>query len=281
MGLSLSGLSGRKLGFGPYGTFPGVVHLPPPYLYRSGARDYFRELEDALKTRVAGEAAILISEPIWCVGGVFAPPADYWPRVAELCRRHRITLVFDEVFSGFGRTGKMFAHEHFGVAPDIMTFAKAIGGGLPLAGYIATEAVGSALVAGDHFTTFGINNQVGIAAGHAVLDVLRDENLPTRAAARGERFLAGLERLAAQHACIGDVRGYGLMLGVELVLDRDTREPAPALAREVQRLLLERGVLVSITGVYGCVLRITPPLVISEDQVDQALEAMASAFARL
>jgi 4-aminobutyrate aminotransferase-like enzyme len=278
VGLSLSGLAGRKRGFGQYASFPGIVHLPAPYLYRHGERDYFGEIELAMKTRVAGDAAILISEPIWCVGGVFAPPKDFWPRVAELCRKHGITLIFDEVFGGFGRTGRMFSHEHFGVRPDIMTFAKAIGGGLPLAGYIATEEVGSALVVGDHFTTFGTNNQVGIAAGHAVLDVLEAEQLPARAARGGERFLAGLERLKAQHPAIGDVRGFGLMIGVELVKDRTTREPAPELAKAVQAEMLQRGVLASLTGIYGCVLRITPPLVITDDQIDQSVRVIGEAL---
>ncbi len=280
VGLSLSGLAARKRGFGPYASFPGIVHLPAPYLYRHGIKDYVAELELAFDTRVAGEAAILISEPIWCVGGVFAPPADFWPRVAEICTKRKITLIFDEVFGGFGRTGKMFSHEHFGVKPDIMTFAKAIGGGLPLAGYIATDSVGSALVAGDHFTTFGTNNQVGVAAAHAVLDVIRDEQLADRSAVAGGRFLEGLKRLQAKHTAIGDVRGYGLMIGLELVKDRDTRTPAPELTKAVQAAMLDAGVLVSITGVWGCVLRITPPLVISDDQIDSAINVIDSALTR-
>lgn len=280
VGLSLSGLAGRKRSFGPYASFPGIVHLPAPYLYRHGPRDCIADLKLALDTRVAGEAAILISEPIWCVGGVFAPPADFWPQVHEICQRHRITLIFDEVFGGFGRTGRMFSHEHFGVRPDVMTFAKAIGGGLPLAGYIATEEVGSALVPGDHFTTFGTNNQVGVAAAHAVLDTLEEEELVARSAKAGERLLEGLLKLQARHTAIGDVRGYGLMLGIELVRDRETREPAPALAKSVQSALLDLGVLVSITGVYGCVLRITPPLVITDDQIDSAVDALDRALVR-
>ena len=279
LGLSLSGIGNRKLGFGPYASFPGVVHLPAPYIYRNGLRDYVQDLETALLTRVSGEAAILISEPIWCVAGVYAPPSDFWPRVAELCAKHRITLIFDEVFAGFGRTGKIFSHQHFGVQPDIMTFAKAIGGGVPLAGYIANEEIGDSLVPGDHFTTFGVNNQVGLAAGHAVLDILEEEALVHRSARSGERFLEGLLRLQRKHKAIGDVRGYGLMLGVELVKDRDTREPDPKLAKAVQSKMMEAGVLIAITGIYGCVLRITPPLVISEDQIDASLEALDEAFA--
>ena len=174
----------------------------------------------------------------------------------------------------------MFSYQHFDVQPDVMTFAKAVGGGLPLAGYIATEEVGSALEVGDHFTTFGANNQVGVAAGHAVLDILEEERLVERSAEAGRRFLDGLTRLRSKHDCIGDVRGYGLMLGVELVRDRASREPAADLAGQMQAALMDAGVLVSITGTYGCVLRITPPLVISDDQIDESVKAFDAAFAR-
>ena len=187
-------------------------------------------------------------------------------------------MIHDEVFSAFGRTGKTYAHEHWNVKPDVVTFAKAIGGGIPLGGFMATEEVGMSFDEGDHFTTFGANNQVGIAAGHAVLDVLEHEKLSSRAADTGAFFLEGLRRLGARHQNIGDVRGLGLMIGIEIVKDRASREPSVQLAKTVQRLMRERGVLVSITGVHGCVLRITPPLVITKDQVQSALYAFDSAF---
>jgi 4-aminobutyrate aminotransferase-like enzyme len=206
------------------------------------------------------------------------PPPEYWPKVEAICRRNNITLIHDEVFSGWGRTGKMFAHEHWNVKPDAVTFAKAIGGGLPLGGFIATEELGTAFDEGDHFTTFGANNQVGVAAGHAVLDIIAEEHLVARSADLGRTFLERLRRLAAKHACIGDVRGLGLMIGVEIVKDRASREPSPQLTRRVQQAMRERGVLVSITGVHGCVLRITPPLVISEAQVDAAVRTLDAAL---
>jgi len=234
-----------------------------------------------VKTRVPGEAAILISESVICVGGVFPPPPSYWPKVGEICARHKIVLVLDEVFSGWGRTGKTFAYQHWNVQPDVVTFAKAIGGGLPLGGFMAKESISMAFEEGDHFTTFGPNNQVGIAAGLAVLRVMREESLAERARVRGEQFLDGLRALASKHRCIGDVRGIGLMLGVELVRDRETREPDAALTKRMHEELRRRGVLVSTTGVNGNVLRITPPLVISAGQVDAALEVMDEALAHL
>ncbi|MFN3437433.1 MAG: aspartate aminotransferase family protein [Acidovorax sp.] len=276
--LSLTGNAARKKGFGPYSAFPGIVHAPAPYFYRSGAKNELdfgaacaRSLEDAIKTRAAGEIVTMIAEPIICVGGVFIPPANYWPEVQEFCRKHRITLIFDEVFSGWGRTGRMFAHEHWDLEPDAVTFAKAIGGGVPLGGFMATETLGTAFDEGDHFTTFGSNNQIGMAAGHAVLDILAEERLADQAAEMGKRFVAGLKQLAITHKAIGDVRGLGLMIGVEFVKDRETKEPHPALTAYVQKTLRARGVLVSTTGVHGCVLRLTPPLVITADQIDHAI----------
>jgi 4-aminobutyrate aminotransferase-like enzyme len=286
VGLSLTGNAARKKGFGPYASFPGVVHVPAPYCYRCPLGLTYPTckvkcadiVEDALKTRVPGVAAAMIAEPIICVGGVLTPPPEYWPKVEATCRRNKITLIHDEVFSGWGRTGKMFAHEHWNVQPDVVTFAKAIGGGVPLGGFIATEELGTAFEEGDHFTTFGANNQIGIAAGHAVLDVIQREDLVKRSATMGGIFIEGLRRLAAKRPCIGDVRGLGLMIGVEIVNDRASREPAPQLTKRVQQAMRERGVLVSITGVHGCVLRITPPLVITESQVGMALETLDSAL---
>ena len=286
VGLSLTGNAARKKGFGPYASFPGVVHVPAPYCYRCPLGLTYPTckvkcadvVEDALKTRVPGVAAAMIAEPIICVGGVLTPPPEYWPKVEATCRRNKITLIHDEVFSGWGRTGKMFAHEHWDAKPDVVTFAKAIGGGVPLGGFIATEELGTAFEEGDHFTTFGANNQIGIAAGHAVLDVIQREDLVKRSATMGTTFIEGLRRLAAKHPCIGDVRGLGLMIGVEIVNDRASREPAPQLTKRVQQAMRERGVLVSITGVHGCVLRITPPLVITDSQVGMALETLDSAL---
>lgn len=286
--LSLTGNAGRKKGFGPYASFPGVVHIQPPYFYRCpfGSRTEAecgdrsaQALRDALKTRVPGEAAMMMAEPILGVGGVIVPPDNYWPQVEEICAENNITLVFDEVFTGFGRTGRIFGHQHWNVRPSIMTFAKAIGGGLPLGGYIATEPVAMALDDGDHFTTFGSNNQVGLAAGHAVLDIMADENLPERAERLGDRLMEGFRKLQSKHNFVGDVRGKGLMIGIEIVKDKHTKSPAPDLTKLLYNRLRDQGIIVGVTGVHGCVLRMTPPLVISDEQIDHALDIFSDVFA--
>jgi 4-aminobutyrate aminotransferase-like enzyme len=285
--LSLTGFSARKKGFGAYAAFPGVVHVPTPYCYRcplhlkpaSCGAACADVLEEQLGTRVQGEAAIMIAEPILGVGGVIVPPQEYWSKVADICTRSRITLILDEVFVGFGRTGKMFAYQNYGLQPAVMTFGKAIAGGLPLAGFTANEEVGSAFERGDHFSTFGANSQVGLAAAHAVLDVLKEENLVAAADQKGEYFMSGLRRLAERHDCIGDVRGLGLMIGIELVHDRTKRTPAPDLASQVSQMLAKQGILSSLAGLYNCVLRFTPPLVITEAEIDTVLRNLDESLA--
>lgn len=289
LALSLTGMAARKKGFGPYASFPGVVHVAAPYCYRcpfglerpSCGTRCATAIDDAMKTKVPGEAAIMIAEPILAVGGVIVPPDDYWPKVEEIAEKHGIILIHDEVFTGFGRTGKMFAHQHWDSQPDVLTFAKTIGGGIPLGGFIATEQVASTFEDGDHFTTFGSNNQVGLAAAQAVLDVIELEKLPERATALGARLVDGFRRLERQCAFIGDVRGRGLMVGVEIVRDKQSRVPAPELAKRIQADLRERGIILGVTGNHGCVLRMTPPLVITQDQIDRTLAAFAEAFVRI
>jgi len=293
LALTLTGNAGRKKGFGPYAALPGVVHAMAPYCYRC---PYSREnknndggcglkcansIEDAIKVRMQSAPAVLISESVLCVGGVLPPPRNYWPRVQEICRKYNITLIVDEVFAGWGRSGKTFAHQHWDVQPDIVTFAKAIGGGVPLGGFMATEEVGTAFEEGDHFTTFGSNNQIGMAAGHAVLDILEEENLAENARICGEYFLEGLKRLAEKYDVIGDVRGIGLMIGIELVKNRETREPHPDFVKAMHTALRERKIMISTTGTYASTLRITPPLIITRDQIDHALRVFDETFAAL
>ncbi|MCO5090042.1 aspartate aminotransferase family protein [Bosea sp. (in: a-proteobacteria)] len=202
--LSLTGIANRKKGFSPYLTFPSVIHVPAPYFYRNPfrcdnesefAKICVSQIEEAMKTRAPGEFAIMIAEPILAVGGVIVPPVDYWPRVRELCDKYGITLIFDEVFTGFGRTGRTFAHQHSDIQADAVTFAKAVGGGVPLGGFMATEALGTAFEDADHFTTFGSNNHIGLAAGMAVLDILEQEKLAERARVLGDRLVGGLKEL--------------------------------------------------------------------------------------
>jgi 4-aminobutyrate aminotransferase-like enzyme len=271
---------------GTFGTFPGIVHVHAPYCYRCpfGAKPdtcgakCADAVADAIKTRVPGEAAVMIAEPILGVGGVIVPPDNYWNKVGDILHTNKVTLIHDEVFVGFGRTGKWFAHDWYGTKPDIVTFAKTIGGGVPLGGFMATEALGTAFEPPDHFTTYGAKNQLGIAAAHAVLDVIEGEKLMYRASSAGERFMKNLGEIQKRRPILGDVRGKGLMIGLEIV-DPATQAPAADAAKKMEKSMLQRGVLISTTGVNANVLRITPPLVISDAQIDRACEAVDAALA--
>jgi 4-aminobutyrate aminotransferase-like enzyme len=236
------------------------------------------DLEESLKTQVASDPVAMVAEVVQGVGGVIVPPPEYWPIVQNTCRKYGITLILDEVFTGFGRTGKMWAHEHWSLEPDMMAFAKVIGGGVPLGGVLTTNEVAHSVQPGDHFTTFGGNNQVGLAAANAVLDILGREALADRAERLGKRFKEGLDALVERHRIVGDVRGIGMFLGIDLVTDKAARIAGPALAKQAQSLLFDRGVIVSLAGVHHNVIRITPPLVISEAQIDDAVAAFDEAF---
>ena len=284
--LALTGMAQRKRGMGPFPTFPGIVHAPAPYCYRCPLRLSYPSCDiacadvitDKLATAVPGEAAVMIGEPILGVGGIIVPPDEYWPRVERICRDNEITLIHDEVFTGFGRTGRMFGHDLWDVEPDVVTFGKAIGGGVPLAGLLASDEVADAFEPGDHFTTFGPNNQVGLRAASAVLDVLKEEGLPQRAERLGLRLMDGLRSVSGQHAAVGDVRGRGLMVGVEIVANEETKEPDAVAAQAMRETMLDQGFLIGVTGVFNNILRITPPLVISERQIDDVLEALDAAL---
>jgi 4-aminobutyrate aminotransferase-like enzyme len=281
LSLSLTGMTNRKKGLGTYASFPGIRHIMAPYCYRCPL-DYpsceifcAACLENVFKTQTpADDVAAFICEPLMGVGGVIVPPKEYLPRIAEICQQNGVLLIFDEVFSGFGRTGKMFASEHYGVTPDIMTVGKALGGGLPLAGLIATEDVGTAFEPGDHYTTYGPNNVMSLATGLKGIEILEKEDLVGNAARVGDYFLLKLQELQEQNEFIGDVRGRGLFLGIEIVADKTSKKPGVRLARTIKDSLKEKGVLASVTGVNLCVLRLTPPLTTETGHVDQFIEAL-------
>jgi len=283
---ALTGMSKQKRGMATFATFPGIVHVPAPYCYRcplglkmpSCQIKCADSVAEAIKTRVPGEAAVMIGEPILGVGGVITPPDGYWRKVEDICRSNKVTLIHDEVFVGFGRTGKWFAHEWYGTKPDIVTFAKTIGGGVPLGGFIATEELGTAFEPPDHFTTYGAKNQIGIAAAHAVLDVLKGERLLERALSAGKQFMDRLQAARDRYPILGDVRGRGLMIGLEIVRPSD-QAPAPDVAKHLERRIAKHGALMSTTGVNGNILRITPPLVITDAQIQRACDAVEAALA--
>ncbi len=285
--LSITGNKGRKTRGGPY--LPGIAYAPAPYVYRNPfgtddpetvAERCAEMVEWAVAYQSSGDVAAFIAEPVLGEGGILVPPASYFRRVKEVLDRHGILFIADEVQSGFGRTGALFAIEHFGVTPDIMVLAKGIADGFPLSATIARGEIADSLRPGEHLSTFG-GNPVSCAAGLANIEVMVEERLPEEAARKGERTLGQLRELATRHELIGDVRGLGLMIGVELVTDRGTKEPASKEAAAVRRLCREAGVLVGVGGQAGNVVRFQPPLVIEDAALERAVEVLDGALAEV
>jgi 4-aminobutyrate aminotransferase-like enzyme len=200
--------------------------------------------------------------------------------VKEVLDQHGILFIADEVQSGFGRTGKLFAVEHFGVEPDIMVLAKGIADGFPLCATVARPDIADSLKPGEHLSTFG-GNPISCAAAIANIDVMHDEHLPEESARKGAKAMERLRELQGRHSLIGDVRGLGLMIGLELVTDRVTKRPAAKEAGQVRRLCREAGVLVGVGGQGGNVVRIQPPLVIADADLDHAIGVLDKALAEV
>jgi 4-aminobutyrate aminotransferase len=262
---------------------PGsVYHTPFPYCYRASggahaldacACDWEAQLDLTFHQLIYPErVAAIIVEPVLGEGGYVVPPPGFLPRLREIASQHGILLVADEVQTGFGRTGRLFAVEHWAVQPDIVTVAKGIASGLPLSGIIARQELLDRWAPGTHGGTYG-GNVVSCAAANATLDVIRDEELVANAAARGEQLQSGLRRLAPKHASIGDVRGLGLMVALEFIKPGvgDGRVPDPDLTKRVLTEALDRHLIVLSAGTYANVARIIPPLVTTADEIDLAL----------
>jgi 4-aminobutyrate aminotransferase / (S)-3-amino-2-methylpropionate transaminase / 5-aminovalerate transaminase len=266
-----------KMGMGPLA--PEVYRAPFPQDYRGP--DWVTAIE-ALKqlfvTQVAAEqVAAIVIEPVQGEGGFIPAPRAYMHALRALCDEHGIVLIVDEVQSGFARTGRLFAIEHYGIEPDLITVAKSIAGGLPLSGVLGKAKIMDAAHDGAVGGTY-VGNPVAQAAALAVLDVIEEEGLCERAATIGEvirsRMLAWQERFAE----IGDVRGIGAMLAIELVHDRTSKEPAPELAKRVIAAATERGLLLLKAGIYSNCIRVLCPLVIDDAALDEALAVWEEAL---
>jgi 4-aminobutyrate aminotransferase-like enzyme len=260
-----------------------VVPLPDPYrgVHRGSGRDVGAAyLADSWRVLDAAAAAghpagALIAEAIPSSAGQIVPPAGWLAGLFDLARRVGAVAIADEVQVGFGRVGvDIWAFGAAAARPDIVTMGKPIGNGHPLGAVVTTRAIADAFANGmEYFNTFG-GNPVSAAIGLAVLDVIEEEGLQAHARDTGERLLAGLRELAARHEAVGDVRGLGLFIGVELVRNRDTREPHPELARDLADLAAERGVLLSTDGPFRNVMKIKPPLVFSDADADRLIETV-------
>ncbi len=274
--LSISGYQGRKKGGGPYAS--GIAFAPVPYPYRSQwpndpdecGRRCAQAIEEVIHYETSNDVAAFIAEPVLGEGGIIVPPFNYFREVKKVLDKHGILFIADEVQSGFARTGRMFAVEYYGVNPDILVTAKGIADGFPLSAFTTREDIASAFKVGDHLSTFG-GNPVSCAAAIANIDFIERESLCGNATNLGEYARSRLSEIQQRHALIGEVRGLGLMIGIELVKD-DKRTPAPAEAMAVKDRCLNEGLIVGLGGTFGNIVRFQPPLVITREQIGRAID---------
>ena len=284
--MSATGVPGYHPMFEP--MVPGFIHIPSPYPYRyeapageSPGVAAANELEKAILAEGPDTIAMFIAEPVQGAGGVIVPPDDYFPRIREICDRYDVLLVSDEVITGFGRTGKMFGLEHWGVKPDLIQFAKAITSGyFPLGGIGVSDEIAATMDASGkpwmHAYTYS-SHPVGCAVGLAMLDIIEREDFPAMAAAKGKRLLVGLKDALADHPNVGDVRGLGLMCAVELVKDKASKtdhEPSEGVGAKVGAAMVKRGMF---TRMRGDVICIAPPIITPDDEIDRMVAIAAAA----
>jgi 4-aminobutyrate aminotransferase len=280
---SLTGIhTWRKAGVIPY----GIVHAPGPYCYRcpyalshpSCDLHCAKDVEEVIKTSTCGAVAGMLVETIQGVGGVVVPPPGYFKIVANIVRNYGGLLISDEVQTGFGRTGKKwFGIEHWEVEPDFITCAKGMANGVPIGCTITRSEIADAYK-GLTISTFG-GNPVTCVAAKATIDLIEEERLMDNAHEVGAHFRQGLDALKEKHAAIGDVRGMGLLQGIELVKDRQNKEPATELVNQALERLRANGMIVGKGGLYGNVIRMSPPLNISQADIDAALKILDKSLA--
>ncbi len=279
--------AGRR-GYGPAAV--GSMAIPAPNAYRprfttaEGELDWQQELDDGfdlIDRQTSGGLAAFIAEPILSSGGVIDLPDGYLPALLERCRERRMLLVLDEAQTGVGRTGRMFAYERDAMTPDMLTLSKTLGAGLPLAAVLTTPEIEErAHERGFLFYTTHVSDPLPAAVGLAVIEVLARERLADRALQAGQRLRSGLLELQQRHECIGDVRGRGLLLGVEMVADRVSRKPAPETGAAISRRCFELGLSMNIVQLpaMGGVFRIAPPLTVTDAELDLGLDMLDRAI---
>lgn len=266
----------------------GFTHAHAPYCYRCPFHLTYpgcglrcaEDIEELIQTTTTGQIAAFMAEPILGVGGFIVPPPGYFERAVEIARKHGGLFIVDEVQTGWGRTGdKWFGIEHWDVEPDILTSAKGLGNGAPIGITTAISEAADSFPA-PTISTFG-GNPVSTAAALAVIREIEDKDLKTNAKIVGDYFRSKLEELKDKHLWIGDVRGMGLMQGVEIVRDRETKEPSPAALAQVFEGAKKRSVLIGKGGLYGNVLRLGPPLIATKDHIDELIAALDQSFAEV
>jgi 4-aminobutyrate aminotransferase len=283
--MSVTGQSTWRLG---KSFSPDIKHAINPYCYRCPLKLSYpscdvacaQDVEEVIRTTTTGRIAAFMAEPIQGVGGFITPPPEYFKLVTEIARHYGGVFICDEVQTGFGRTGDhWFGISHWDVEPEIMTMAKGIANGMPMGNTITTAEIAQTMAGkGLSLSTFG-GNPVSTAASLATIEVIEEEANPQHSQAMGDYLRTGLDKLWEKYPLIGEVRGKGLMQGIEVVLDRQTKEPAPKAVNQIFEATRERGLLIGKGGLYSNVIRISPPLTATQEHIDEALLILDHALA--
>ena len=285
-------LAAGRRGYGP--VLPGGFALPAPYAYRCPVRHCDGDCDcscleagfDLFDQASVGSPAAVVAEPVLSAGGVIVPPPGYFARLAELCTERGMLLVLDECQTGLGRLGTMYGFELYRLVPDFLVLSKTLGGGIPIGAVVTSAAIEEGCFErGFLHVTSHVSDPLPAAAAKAVLQIVRDEDLPGRARRSGERLLGHLRELQGRHETVGDVRGVGLLCGLELVEDRDTRRPAERLGLELSEECERRGLSINLVrggsgGAANC-LRMAPPLTVSDDEIDLAADVLDTSLTSL
>ena len=285
-------LAAGRRGYGP--VLPGGFALPAPYAYRCPVRHCDGDCDcscleagfDLFDQASVGSPAAVVAEPVLSAGGVIVPPPGYFARLAELCTERGMLLVLDECQTGLGRLGTMYGFELYRLVPDFLVLSKTLGGGIPIGAVVTSAAIEEeCFERGFLHVTSHVSDPLPAAAAKAVLEVVRGDDLPGRARRSGERLLGHLRQLQGRHEMVGDVRGVGLLCGLELVEDRDTRRPAERLGLELSEECERRGLSVNLVrggsgGAANC-LRMAPPLTVSDDEIDLAADILDTSLTSL
>jgi len=275
-----------KYGFGPFA--PEIYKMPSAYCYRCYYRSTYpgcgmhclEQFERFFAAEVEAETiAAMIIEPVQGEGGFIVPPKEFLPGLKTIAQKYGIVLIADEIQTGFGRTGKMFAVENYGVEPDLMTMAKSIAAGMPLSAVVGKaeimDAPGPGMIGGTY-----AGNPLACAAGLATIKYIEQKKLPDRAAKIGASVVGRLKSMQEKYSLIGDIRSLGAMIGIELVKDRETKEPAKEETAQITQECLSQGLIIISAGIYGNVIRMLMPLVITDEQIERALNILEGAFAK-
>lgn len=285
-------MAGGRRGYGP--ALPGAFALPAPYAYRCPVRHCTDTCDmtclesgfDLFDQASAGSQAAVVAEPVLSAGGVIVPPPGYFARLLDLCRERGMRLILDECQTGLGRLGTMYGFELFGIVPDFLVLSKTLGGGVPIGAVVTGDDIEAACHArGFLHVTSHVSDPMPAAAALAVLEVIQQDALAARAAEAGGRLMGHLEEIQSRHECVGEVRGCGLLCGMELVHDRDTRAPAEELGIALTAACDRNGLSMNLvrggTGGNANCLRMAPPLTITDDEVDLAAEIIDAALSEV